>query len=271
MTRASWFVLEQALWRAGRSGEAVLRAELKLPPTTASTATTVGRQGVPEIQAYDRVLFPDLVDEWGQRRPLVGFLNLSSGTRTLMDVEAIEPVLDAWLDAGSAPVYVGFGSMHIDNPDAVVGAITYAAGQLGMRVLVAMGWSDLDIRSDDRVMIVRAVDHEKVLPRCRAAVHHGGAGSTAASLRAGIATLVCWIGADQPLWGARIEHLGAGISVRLADMSANSWRSALARVLSTECEATAKRMSKDMTSAENAVAHSADIAESVVVRRRVTG
>ena len=107
-------------------------------------------------------------------------LDGASGAGTLAD----------WLDAGDAPVYVGFGSMLPADPDGLADAFRTAARRLGIRLLVSGGWSGFMSTESgaatseseasgltDAIRVVGHVDHDTVLPRCRAAVHHGGAGT----------------------------------------------------------------------------------------------
>jgi sterol 3beta-glucosyltransferase len=118
-----------------------------------------------------------------------------------------------FLSAGEPPVYVGFGSMGFgkgadERRDAVLEALE--ANRL--RGIVATGWGGLaagDAPSDE-VLVVDAVPHEWLFDRVAAVVHHGGAGSTAAGLRAGRPTLVCPFLGDQPFWGAQVHAVGAG-------------------------------------------------------------
>ena len=77
----------------------------------------------------------------------------------------------------------------------------------------------------EHLRTVGSVDHERLLPRCSAAVHHGGAGTLAASLRAGLPTMVCSVWADQPFWGKRMETLGVGAHVSFKRLDARHARS----------------------------------------------
>lgn len=262
VVRASWAALERVLWATSRRDENRLRATVGLPPARRPTATRIARHGVPEIQAYDPVLFPALGQEWGTSRPLVGFLSLDAATARAVQDPGPGSDLDDWIDAGPAPVYVGFGSMSVADPDRLRTAVL--DGTAGRRVLVASGWGGVftDADSDDRVRVVPAVDHASVLPRCVAAVHHGGAGTTAAALRAGIPAVVCWLGADQPLWGRALHRAGVGVSVRLSSVTAPVLRDALAAVDDAATATRAAAVRSGLVPAAEAVRHAADIVES---------
>lgn len=265
VARASWTVIEQILWRATRSAEHTLGSELGLPAADAPAATRIRRQGVPEIQAYDAALFPGLPSEWGASRPLVGFFNLTPQTRDRMGDGHSDDELSRWLDEGPPPLYVGFGSMTVAEPDRLAEVIASATEALGLRVLLATGWGGLTSDAPgDRVHAVPAVDHDAILPRCVAAVHHGGAGSTAASLRAGLPTLVYWLGADQPLWGRQIRRSGAGLSSSLAKIDERGFRGALAEILTHDHARAAQALSAQLVSPAAAVTAAAELVERAV-------
>ncbi len=118
-----------------------------------------------------------------------------------------------FLEAGPPPIYIGFGSMGFgkgaeERSDAVLSALTSA----GVRGVVATGWGGLtapDAPTDD-ILMLDAVPHDWLFDHVAAVVHHGGAGTTAAGLRAGRPTLICPFLGDQPFWGKRVHALGAG-------------------------------------------------------------
>lgn len=118
-----------------------------------------------------------------------------------------------FLDAGDPPVYVGFGSMGFGKgAEHRRDAIVEAFARTGLRGIVATGWGGISpggVAGDD-VLMVEGAPHELLFPRCSAVVHHGGAGSTAAGLRAGKPTLVVPFLGDQPFWGSRVHALGTG-------------------------------------------------------------
>lgn len=113
-----------------------------------------------------------------------------------------------WLTAGSAPIYVGFGSMDVGDPAEFVAMLRAVCARRGRRLLLASGWAAIATGIDAEVAVVDQVDHAEVLPQCVAAVHHGGAGTTAAALRAGVPQVICSVQADQPYWGLALQRLG---------------------------------------------------------------
>lgn len=119
--------------------------------------------------------------------------------------------LEAFLAAGPAPVYIGFGSMGGKNPQRRAQIVIDALAKSGQRGILATGWGGL--RPDklpETILQIEQAPHDWLLPRVAAAVHHGGAGTTAACLRAGCPSLVVPFFGDQPFWGQRIAELGAG-------------------------------------------------------------
>ena len=120
--------------------------------------------------------------------------------------------LAEFLDRGDPPVYVGFGSMGFaKDADRRREAIVTALARAGVRGVLATGWGGIPAAAaDPNVITIDNAPHRWLFPRVAAVVHHGGAGTTAAGLRAGRPTLICPFLGDQPFWGHQIEQLGAG-------------------------------------------------------------
>ncbi len=123
--------------------------------------------------------------------------------------EKLSPEIEKFLLAGPPPLYIGFGSMPWGKKLSTA-KIIEAVKLWGGRAIVAKGWGGLDNIDADNILTIEKAPHNLLLPRVSAVVHHGGAGTTAAGLRAGRPTLICPFVADQSFWGLRIEMLGAG-------------------------------------------------------------
>lgn len=158
--------------------------------------------------------------------------------------ETLPADLEAWLDAGEPPVFLGFGSMPVLDPGPLFGDVVAVTGELGMRAIISENCVPAGGRGalPDRLRVVGAVDHDRLFPRCAAAVHHGGIGSLTASLGAGLPTMVCSVFGDQPWWGARVERLGVGIHVPFRRLDLGRLRAGLAGILEPAVRARAQRL-----------------------------
>ncbi|WP_167473236.1 MULTISPECIES: glycosyltransferase [Nocardia] len=266
-------VVNGATWTLGENLRRVvfmrylnqLRAELGLPKTMASPAAEMDRRGVPEVQIYDRALIPGLAEEWGERRPLVGFLPLERSAREAVgELAADHGEVVAWAIEGEPPIYFGFGSMPIRDGAAVLAMVEEVCARLGKRALVSAGWSDLspeDARTGPNTKVVGPLAHDIVFPLCAAAVHHGGPNTTFESLRAGLPTLVCSVSFDQPLWGAQMERLGVGAHVPFRKLNRDTLTDGLRKVLSDATAARVKSFVEQLQSNSDATMRTADIVE----------
>lgn len=102
-----------------------------------------------------------------------------------------EPALVDFLAAGPPPVYIGFGSIVLDDPAKMLSIILDAVKTADVRAIISKGWSDLDGDASENIYYIGDCPHEWLFPRVAAVVHHGGAGSTACGLRHARPTLIC--------------------------------------------------------------------------------
>ncbi len=174
-------------------------------PRGASILDTPRGEPIPVVFGYSPLVAPAPSD-WPSGVTVSGFWTLDAPSD-----EPPAPALAAFLAAGPAPVYVGFGSMAGRDPARTARTVVAALGRAGVRGVLASGWGGLDAHGlPDSVHALDQAPHGWLFPRCAAVVHHGGAGTTAAGLRAGRPTVVCPFFADQPFWGRRVEALGVG-------------------------------------------------------------
>ncbi|MCV7398930.1 glycosyltransferase [Mycobacterium fragae] len=258
LARFAMTVGEWRSWRAEKKVEDAHRRELGLPKAKRPSPRRITERGSLEIQTYDEVCFPGLAAEWAKwdgQRPFVGALTLELPT------DADEEVL-SWIAAGTPPIYFGFGSMPVESPADTLAMVGEACAQLGERALVCAGWSDFsDVPHFDHVKVVGAVNHAAIFPVCRAVVHHGGSGTTAAGLRAGVPTLILWMWGDQPLWGAAVKRLKVGSARRFSSTTRESLVADLRTILASQYVTRARELATQMTRPAESVAATVDLLE----------
>jgi vancomycin aglycone glucosyltransferase len=134
---------------------------------------------------------------------------VQTGAWILSDDRPLPADLEAFLDAGAPPVYVGFSSVRA--PEGVARWAIEAIRAQGRRVVLSRGWADLTLIDDrDDCFVVGVINHQALFPRMAAVVHHGGAGTTTTAARAGSPQVVVPQMADQPYWAGRVAELGIG-------------------------------------------------------------
>jgi UDP:flavonoid glycosyltransferase YjiC (YdhE family) len=218
-----------------------------------------GPSAVLEIQAYDAISLPGPAAEWidpdSPPSPFVGALTLE------LPADADEEVL-SWIAGGTPPIYFGFGSWPIESPVETVAVISAACAQLGERALIYSGSNDFtQVPRFDHVKIVGALNYAAVFSACRAVVHHGGAGTTAAGMRAGIPTLILWFWLDQPIWAEGLTRLKTGAGRQFHASTLDSLVADLRCILAPEYATRAREVAKKMTKPAESIATAADLLE----------
>jgi sterol 3beta-glucosyltransferase len=181
-----------------------LRQEiLELPPVPWSYYTKIDQSEVPIIYGYSQHVLPRPHD-WGDNLHITGYWFLP-------DREYQPPnELSSFLASGSKPVYIGFGSMLDVEAVKSTQIVLEALEITGQRAILQGGWSELGAQQlPENVFRIGDVPHDWLFPGMAAVVHHGGAGTTAAGLRAGVPSVIVPYFADQPFWARHVHHLGA--------------------------------------------------------------
>ena len=165
---------------------------------------------------------------------------VQTGAWILPDERPLPAELVAFLDAGTPPVYVGFGSMPMRASKDVARVAIEAIRAQGRRVVVARGWADLALIDDrDDCFVVGEVNQQALFGRVAAVVHHGGAGTTTTATRAGAPQVVVPQMADQPYWAGRVADLGIGAAHDGPTPTFESLSAALRTALTPETRARA--------------------------------
>ena len=266
LVRSAGTLTEWLFWRSTHKVEDTQRRELGLPKATGPSPRRIAERKSLEIQAYDEFCFPGLAAEWAKwdgRRPFIGTLTMELTTDADDEVAS-------WSAAGTPPICFATGSIPVESPADTVEMISAACAQLGERALVCFGGTDFShLPHFDHVKVVGPVNYAATFPACRAVVHHGGSGTTAASLRAGIPTLILWSSADQPYWGNQLKRLKVGTARRFSTTTRESLVADLRRILAPQYAIRARELAPRMTTPAKSVAKAADLFEDAVRRKRV--
>jgi sterol 3beta-glucosyltransferase len=264
--RATWRVGEYITWQHIRWVLNYHRSALGLPPYRSFRDMSRETEDISDIQFYDQALVPELSLEFGADKPMLGFLQVAPKSwEHNEEQERAAEELRAWMSAGEPPIYWGFGSIRVSDPDGLARMFADVCRRNGQRGLIVAGWSDLADRDlGDHVKVVESVEHATVLPLCKAAVHHGGAGTTAACLRAGLPSLICSVLADQPFWGERVKALGLGMHVPVQRLTEKKLEDALCVLLSPKTVQRAQAIAQTLTPGAEVAQRAAQAIESAV-------
>lgn len=261
MTVNEWLLY----WQVLKNVEAPLRRELGLPKATGPSQRRIAKRGSLEIQAYDEVCFPGLATEWAKwdgQRPFVGALTMELTTDTDHEIAS-------WIAAGTPPICFSLGSTPVESPADTVEMISSACAQFGERALICAGGTDISaVPHFDHIKLTDTVHYAATFPACLAVVHHGGSGTTAASLRAGVPTLILWTWPDQAIWGAQLKRLAVGTSRPLSATTRESLVADLHEILAPPYVTRARELATQMTKPAESIRLTADLLEKEASARR---
>ncbi|BFG37303.1 hypothetical protein CerSpe_235760 [Prunus speciosa] len=205
--RLSYQIVDALIWLGIRDMINEFRKKmLKLRPITYLS----GYYSSPPDVPYGYIWSPHLVPkpkDWGPKVDVVGFCFLDLASNYEPPDSLVE-----WLEAGEQPVYIGFGSLPLEEPEKMTNIILQALEITGQRGIINRGWGGLGNLAEpsDSVYLVDNCPHDWLFQRCSAVVHHGGAGTTAAGLKAACPTTIVPFFGDQPFWGERVHARGVG-------------------------------------------------------------
>ncbi|TLD17038.1 uncharacterized protein PgNI_00355 [Pyricularia grisea] len=238
----SYTLVEMMTWQG--LGDVINRFRLKtldLEPLSLIWAPgLLARLRIPTTYCWSPALIPK-PNDWNPEISISGFyfLNLASSYTP-------EPDLAAFLADGPPPVYIGFGSIVVDDPNALTKMIFEAVTKTGVRALVSKGWGGIGADSigiPDGVFMLGNCPHDWLFQHVSCVVHHGGAGTTAAGIKLGKPTVVVPFFGDQPFWGSMIARAGAGPEpVPYKKLDAESLAAAIRKALEPATLAKAKEL-----------------------------
>jgi sterol 3beta-glucosyltransferase len=199
-------VLGKVLWDVFGHQHRAHREKLGLPPMKGSSPILDAIVKLPTLHLYSPSLLPRPAD-WSPSAVVTGFCFLDAPPNWAPPEKLVD-----FLSSGPAPIYIGFGSMTGRDPEQVARLAVDAVTRTSQRAVLASGWAGLgqSMALPEHVFSVESIPHDWLFPRVSAVCHHGGAGTTAAGLRAGRPTFVTAFLGDQIFWGQRVARAGAG-------------------------------------------------------------
>ncbi|XP_027093720.2 sterol 3-beta-glucosyltransferase UGT80A2 isoform X1 [Coffea arabica] len=205
--RLSYQIVDSLIWLGIRDMiNDARKKKLKLRPVTYLSGSQGSESDIPHGYIWSPHLVPKPKD-WGQKVDVVGFCFLDLAS----NYQPPEPLVN-WLNAGPKPIYIGFGSLPVQEPEKMTQIIVEALEKTGQRGIINKGWGGLGNLAEpkDFIYLLDNVPHDWLFLQCAAVVHHGGAGTTAAGLKAACPTTVVPFFGDQPFWGERVHARGVG-------------------------------------------------------------
>jgi len=202
--RLSHWVIAQTFWQGGRILYGwVRKSNPGLPPLTRWPFSPQNVRRPPLLYAFSPAVIPPPAD-WPGDTQVTGYWFLDDHGEWQPPRHLVD-----FMDAGPAPVSITFGSTSTRKRGELTEKVAGALAASGLRgVLVGAGWDSNDLPRN--ILTLETVPYGWLFPRMSAVVHHGGAGTTGAGLRAGIPNIVVPFTSDQPFWGRRVHDLGVG-------------------------------------------------------------
>lgn len=259
MNRSSHRLTRQIMWQSFRSADNRARSQVLRLATAPfwGPFSSQKKRKLPVLYGYSPWVLPR-PDDWDTSQHVTGYWFLEPPTGWQPPVE-----LEQFLRSGPPPIYIGFGSMISNKPEETADMVLQALARTGQRAVLYEGWGGLKKeRLPESVFLTGSIPHTWLFPRMAAVVHHGGVGTTASGLAAGVPSVVTPFFADQPFWGQRVYELGAGPRpIRRRHLTVDNLAEALDRVTSdTEMRKKAASLGERIR-AENGIAQAVKIIE----------
>ncbi|KAH7663600.1 Sterol 3-beta-glucosyltransferase protein [Dioscorea alata] len=240
--RLSYLVVDLIVWWGIRAFINEFRKrKLKLSPIAYFSTYHGSISHLPTGYMWSPHLVPKPSD-WGALVDVVGFCFLDLGINYQPQHEFAD-----WIKLGPKPIYIGFGSMPLEDAEKTTAIILEALKETGQRGIIDRGWGHLGVISEfpADVFLLEDSPHDWLFPQCAAVVHHGGAGTTATGLRAGCPTTVVPFFGDQFFWGDRIHERGVGPApIPINDLNVERLSNAIKFMLDPEVKIRAMELAK---------------------------
>ncbi|KAF3017109.1 sister chromatid cohesion protein 1 [Neopestalotiopsis sp. 37M] len=237
----SYAVVEFLTWQGLGDVINEWRDKLDLEPIAFSDGPNLAETlKIPFTYCWSPALVPKPGD-WGAHIDVCGFFFREPPSYSP------PPELVEFIQSGPPPIYIGFGSIVLDDPEGMTGRILEAIRRCGVRALISRGWSNLGGEATENVMYLGDCPHEWLFQHVAAVIHHGGAGTTACGLLNGRPTTIVPFFGDQPFWGEMVAAAGAGPKpIPQKSLNVDNLEAAIRLCLSPEAQEAAQGIARRM-------------------------
>jgi UDP:flavonoid glycosyltransferase YjiC (YdhE family) len=210
------------------------REELGLPKLKESLITYLNKQKILDLYCLSPTLIPQPKD-WESHHKITGFINIDKDKREGHFLDQTTKELTQWLSNGHRPIYMGFGSNGIGNPEKFSKILMEVIEKTDERILFSTGWSKFDnLPNHKNLFVTKYVNHESILPHCKLGIFHGGAGTLATMLRHNLPVIIVSFYTDQPTWGKIVERKKVGAHIPVKSLTSEKLISAIQKVQTDE-------------------------------------
>lgn len=218
--KLTYKIIQFFFWNFIKKDTNEFRAELGLPILKENLIYYLDKQKKLDLYCISPTLFPQ-PNDWEEHHKITGFIAIDKQKREQHHLERISIELNEWLKKGAKPIYIGFGSNGIGNPDKIITILNAIIEQTNERFLFCTGWSIFnELPKHENVFITKYVNHEVIFPKCKVAIFHGGAGTLATLLRNQLPVIIVSFYTDQPTWGKIIEKKKLGVHIPYKKLTA---------------------------------------------------
>jgi UDP:flavonoid glycosyltransferase YjiC (YdhE family) len=207
LNRFSHQLTRQLMWQGFRSADTIARKKVLNIPAAPFLGPYNSRSthNMPILYGFSPSVIPAPSD-WNGNTHITGYWFVDEAEDWQPPMALLE-----FLQSGPPPVYIGFGSLSNRNPEQTADLVIQALALTNQRAILLSGWGGLQKANlPDSILMIDSIPHSWLFPRVSAVIHHGGASTTAAGLKAGVPSVIIPFFGDQPFWGQRIFDLGAG-------------------------------------------------------------
>jgi len=243
-------------WKFVKDETNEFRQELGLPVLKENLIDHIDKQKPLDLYCISPSLIPQPKD-WDNNHKITGFLTVPEEKGAGYFTDEMPTELNEWLQQGDKPIYMGFGSNGVGNTEKFTNILKAILNNTNERILFCTGWSlfeNLPVHKD--LFVTKYVNHQAVLPKCKAGVFHGGAGTLAAMLRNNLPVIIISFYTDQPTWGKIAERMNLGVHIPVKKLTAEKLIAALTKIQTAEVKnsvATVGQQIRNENGLENAV------------------